>query len=50
MTANQRIAIFVGATVIAFLSFLLLKTLYATIHGRPKDMQTTRNAVKSHFN
>lgn len=49
MTTNQRIATFVGATSVAFVSFLLLKTLYAAIHGEPKSMQPTDKALKKKF-
>lgn len=47
ISKEQRIAVFVGATGVAYASFLLLKTIYAAIHGQPKSMQPTRHSIKS---
>lgn len=34
MTSQQRISLFIGATTVAFGSYLVLKTIYAKIHGK----------------
>lgn len=38
MSVPQRVALFAGATFVAFLFFLLLKVTYAAVHGRPASV------------
>lgn len=44
MSREQRVATFVGATSVAFVVFLVLKRVYASIHGRP--MRTMKRKLR----